>query len=27
LDQVERVLGDRLAERFGPAFCEVLAEG
>ncbi|AZQ69069.1 DNA helicase RecQ [Silicimonas algicola] len=26
-DQVERVLGDRLAERFGPAFCEVLAEG
>ncbi len=27
VDQIERVLGDRLAERFGPAFARVLSEG
>ena len=26
-DQIERLLGSRLAERFGPAFAEVLVEG
>jgi ATP-dependent DNA helicase RecQ len=26
-DQLDRLLGDRLAERFGDAFAEVLAEG
>ena len=26
-DQVDRILGERLAERFGPAFSDILAEG